>query len=305
MRLDENSKVVIFGGTGFLGHYVIRRLLKLNCKIDVVSRKSELPKELKVGSEIGRIALIKMPSCDNQWEDLLAGCTHVINLIGILSEKKRGDFRKIHIDLARKIAIFSKKNNVHKLIHVSALISKIWSSEYGLSKISGEAAVLEEFPDATILRPSLMFGSDNDLFSVLINTVCYSPILPLIAGGKIRFQPIYIDNVAEAIIEVCNASAFKFRGEILELGGEKLYSVKQLFEMISLVFKKKRMSVSISTSVAIFFAHILELLPFRLLNPAQVKFLSSDSIVCGDNAIIREFGIKPKSILDFLYGRTR
>lgn len=137
MNIDENSKVVIFGGSGFVGRYVIRRLAKTNAKITVVERSASFRQDLSLMCAIGQISFQKVPNLEMGWQELLEGVTYVINLIGILFQTKKETFQSVHIELAEKIAHFARLNNASRFVHISALTCKTSESDYSISKISG------------------------------------------------------------------------------------------------------------------------------------------------------------------------
>ncbi|CAK6537791.1 MAG: DUF2867 domain-containing protein [Candidatus Midichloria mitochondrii] len=302
MDIDENSRVVIFGGSGFVGRYVIRRLAKTNAKIIVVGRSASFRQDLSLMCSVGQVSFQKVPNLKMEWQELLAGSTHVINLIGILFQTKKETFQSVHIELAEKIAHFARLNNVSRLVHISALTCKTSKSDYSMSKISGESAVLNEFPEAVILRPSVIFGSEDRFLNLFAKIIRYSFFVPMVVLGKTKFQPIYVDDVAASIEKCCNLPDSQVAGKIFEIGGKKQYSLKQLFKLIASLINKRRIFIPLPFSLSLLVAYVLQtILPTPILTADQVKFLKKSSVVTSENAL-EELGIKPQS-LNFILAR--
>ncbi|CAG7590671.1 MAG: complex I NDUFA9 subunit family protein [Candidatus Midichloria sp.] len=302
MNIDENSRIVIFGGSGFVGRYVIRRLAKTNAKIIVVGRSASFRQDLSLMCSVGQISFQKVPNLEMEWQKLLVGATHVINLIGILFQTKKETFQAVHIELAEKIAHFARVNNVSKLVHISALTCKTSKSDYSISKISGERAVLNKFPEAVILRPSVIFGSEDRFLNLFAKIIRYSFFVPMVVLGKTKFQPIYVDDVAAAIEKCCNLPDSQVAGKIFEIGGEKQYSLKQLFKLIASLINKRRIFIPLPFSLSLLIAYVLQtIFPTPILTADQVKSLKKNSVVTSENAL-EELGVKPQN-LNFILAR--
>ncbi|MDJ1257722.1 MAG: complex I NDUFA9 subunit family protein [Candidatus Midichloria sp.] len=302
MNIDENSRVVIFGGSGFVGRYVIRRLAKTNAKIIIVGRSASFRQDLSLMCSIGQISFRKVPNLEMEWQQLLAESTHVINLIGILFQTKKETFQSVHIELAEKIAHFARLNNVSRLVHISALTCKTSKSDYSMSKISGERAVLNEFPEAVILRPSVIFGPEDRFLNLFAKIIRYSFFVPMVVLGKTKFQPIYVDDVAAAIEKCCNLTDSQVAGKIFEIGGEKQYSLKQLFKLIASLINKRRIFIPLPFILSLLMAYVLQtILPTPILTADQVKSLKKNSVITSENAL-EELGIKPQN-LNFILAR--
>ncbi|MDJ1407604.1 MAG: complex I NDUFA9 subunit family protein [Candidatus Midichloria sp.] len=302
MNIDENSRIVVFGGSGFVGRYVIRRLAKTNAKIIVVGRSASFRQDLSLMCSVGQISFQKVPNLEMEWQKLLVGTTHMINLIGILFQTKNETFQAVHIELAEKIAHFARANNVSKLVHISALTCKTSKSDYSISKISGEMAVLNKFPEAVILRPSVIFGSEDRFLNLFAKIIRYSFFVPMVVLGKTKFQPIYVDDVAAAIEKCCNLPDSQVAGKIFEIGGEKQYSLKQLFKLIASLINKRRIFIPLPFSLSLLIAYVLQtIFPTPILTADQVKSLKKNSVVTSENAL-EELGVKPQN-LNFILAR--
>ena len=239
MRENKNKKILIFGGSGFLGKNLINMLGEFDFEIIVFSQKKTLEKKnLKYipqnNFKIVGWSLDNIQSIENHFLKVEA----VINLCGILYENKRGDFYRVHSDLPAILGKMSSKHNVRNLIHISALgVSENSKSKYSSSKASGERRLLENFPNAKILRPSLLFGHGDNFFGQFSQMASISPVLPLISRST-KFQPISVIDVATGIINLLIGKRKK--NALYELGGRSTYSFEELLKMLLEVKKIKR-----------------------------------------------------------------
>ena len=295
MNIDENSKIVIFGDDGFISNYLIRRLAKTNAKITLVDKHANLQKDFSLMSSVGQISFNKMPNNEIEWGDIFFHATHVINLTDIFFETKKSTFEFINVELARKIAYFAKLNDVDVLIHLSAITCKSSKSKYNISKLSGEKAVLSEFPEAVIFRPSLIFGPEDRFLNFFIRIVKHSFFVPMLVSGKTKFQPIYVDDVANAIEKCCYLAKSKISGKIFEIGGEQQYSMKQLVKIIASLMQKKRIFVSMPLSLSLILVYIFKVALYPLLTVEKVRFFKKNNVITASNAI-DELNIAPRNL---------
>lgn len=228
--------VVVFGGSGFIGTQVVRALAKRGYRVRIAMRRPHLGHELRVMGDVGQIQLVQAnvrfpDSIDAALEDADA----VVNLVAVLHSSGKQSFNALHVDAARTIAEAAAKRGIARFVHFSALGAAPQGARYARSKYEGERAVLEALPSATILRPSIVFGPEDHFFNrfaAMAQTMAALPLggLPLIGGGKTKFQPIFVGDVADAVaaaIEQADA-----RGRIYELGGPRTYSFKELLNFI-------------------------------------------------------------------------
>jgi NADH dehydrogenase len=188
---------------------------------------------------------------------------------------------------------------IKNLIHISALgAKKNHDSKYMQSKFEGEKNIQDTFKSSIILRPSVVFGPEDKFFNVFASFAQFSPILPLIGGGKTKFAPIYVGDIAKAIIEILKND--NLESKIYELGGPENYTFKQLMEILLREIKKKRFLISIPFSVAKFQSYFLQMLPNPLLTPDQVEMLKYNNIVSGDHPTLQDLGISGKNIHSIL-----
>jgi len=292
----KDKKVTVFGGSGFLGSYVVQRLAKEGAIVNVASRN---PAKCEHVMPAGPVGQIKFTSCDvKKIDDIEKNTQHsdfVINLVGILFPKGKQKFACVHAQAAGHIAQTAKKENVKMLVHVSALgVDKAKKSNYAKTKLNGENAVLTAFPEATILRPSIMFGSEDHFFNLFASFSSFSPILPLIGGGKTQFQPVYVCDVADAVIRALKSHSA--RGKIYELGGPKTYNFKELMQYMLNIIQRKRILMPIPFPIAIIEAYFLELLPKPPLTRDQVNLLKTDNVLSEDSLGLEDLGIQPTSM---------
>jgi len=286
----------VFGGTGFIGRQIVRELAARGYQIKVPTRIPESGYFLKPSGAIGQIVPIQ---CDVHSAESVArvikGSDVVINCIGILFEKgKRGRFHKIHTEVPALIARVAHDENVSHLVHISALGCDKGLSKYAQSKKKGEEAVLANYPQAVILRPSVVFGVDDDFFNKFAELARYVPFLPLIGGGKTKFQPVYVGDIADAT--TITLSNHNFDGKVIELGGPEILDFKQLMEYLFHYTGRSKKLIKIPFGVAKIQAFFMALLPNPVLTPDQVASLKTDSIVTDDNLTFNDLGIQPKSL---------
>lgn len=292
----EQKIITIFGGTGFLGRYVVARLAAAGYRLRVVSRNPIKASQLKTAGNTGQISLIAGDiTKPESYKDTLSGSYAVINLVGILFERKAQSFTAVHSLGAEKLAASAKSLGIERFVHISALgVEHETGSAYARSKILGERAVLSAFPEATILRPSVMFGAEDNFFNKFAKMTEISPFLPLIGGGKTLFQPVYVGDVAKAVEACLNKDESK--GQIYELGGAHVYSFKQILEYILQVTGKKRLLVPIPFSIASIIGRFAEILPNPPLTRDQVKLLKYNNVVNPDAKTLAHLGISPTAL---------
>ena len=292
--------VTVIGGTGFVGRYAVQALARAGYQVRVVARSPQKYAELKTFGDVGQISLIKGNVNDMaSVAPALKGAFAVVNLVGILYENRKQRFSAIHSVAAEKLAIAAKEAGVEKFVHISALgIEHEFGSSYARSKLLGERAILAAFPTATILRPSVIFGAEDGFFNKFAQMAIFSPFIPLIGGGKTLFQPVYVGDVAKAILTVIEHP--ETIGEIYELGGRKTYSFKELIEYVLAVIGRKRLLVDLPFYLASILANVLEHLPSQPLTRDQVKLLKFDSVVDKQAKTLLTLGIAPRAMEDIV-----
>lgn len=285
--------VTVFGGSGFIGRYVVERLAAEGWIIRVAVRRPSRAKFLKPLGNIGQITPLCVPLQDAEAvAAAVSGADAVVNLVGILFEGGRQRFQAVHAEGAGTVAAAAAAAGVDSLVHISALGASADSpSAYARSKAAGEAAVRQAFPEAVILRPSVVFGPEDDFFNRFAEMTRFSPVLPLIGGGRTRFQPVYVGDVARAVVVALSDP--NCRGKVYELGGPRVYSFKEILELLLETIGRKRKLVSLPFALARLQAAFLELLPQPPLTRDQVALLRNDNVVSPGALTLRDLGITP------------
>jgi uncharacterized protein YbjT (DUF2867 family) len=288
-----NLTAVVFGGGGFIGRHLVRRLGKAGMTVRIPSRHVSRLGALKTAGVVGQIVPEIVGSFDAaELAATIQGADIVINLIGILAESRANGFTRLHATVPGLIAAAAAAAGVKRLIRVSALGADAHStSAYAASKAAGEAAVLEAFPQATILRPSIVFGPEDKFFNRFAAMALLSPVLPLIGGGHTKFQPVYVGDVADAIMAA--ATRPDAAGKIYELGGPATYSFKELMELLLAEMGVKRLLASLPWGLASFQARIAEWIPGKPLTRDQVELLKQDNVLSGAAPGLVDLGIQP------------
>jgi NADH dehydrogenase len=225
----------------------------------------------------------------------LRGADAAINLVGILYESGKQRFDALHAEAAGTIAKAARAQGMRALVHVSALGANADSSSlYARSKAAGEAAVRDAFPTAAVLRPSLLFGPEDNFFNRFAGLARLAPALPVIGGGRSRFQPAYVCDVAEAVVRCLSGAAGQ--GMTYELGGPRIYTFRQLLELVLAETNRRRLLVPVPFSIAMIQAAVLGLLPKPLLTRDQVRLLEQDNVVSPEAHNFADLGIDPESL---------
>lgn len=291
-------RVTVFGGSGFVGRYVVKRLAAQRWVIRVAVRNPVAASFLKPMGNVGQIAPMRadLGADEGALEAVISGADAVINLVGILYERGRQRFDTIHGEGPARLARIAARTGVRDFVHISAIGADPASeSAYARSKAAGEAGVRAAFPDATILRPSIIFGPEDDFFNRFACLARYLPALPLIGGGHTRFQPVYVGNVADAVIRVLDNPAA--RGKTYELGGPRVYTFRELMELLLAEIGRRRALVSLPFGLADLEAAVLERLPGApMLTRDQVRLLKRDNVASPELPGLKDLGVEPTAV---------
>jgi NADH dehydrogenase len=298
-QFESDTLITVFGGSGFLGRHVVRALAKRRYRIRVAVRRPELAGFLQPLGSVGQIhavqANIRNP---RSVEAAVRDSDLVINLVGILFERGRQRFDAVQGYGAEHVALAAAAYGA-KIIHVSAIgADENSSSSYARAKALGEKLVLAAMPEATVFRPSIVFGPEDDFFNRFAAMARMSPALPLVGGGTTKFQPVFVGDVAEAIALAAEGKATP--GAIYELGGPEVLSFKELMQYVLKTIERKRLLLPLPFALAKLKAQFLQFLPKPPLTPDQVELLRSDNVVSEDavqsGRTLKGLGIAPTSV---------
>ena len=279
--IAENSEkiVTLIGGSGFIGRHIVRALAKRGYRIRVACRRPDLAGHVQPLGTTGQVmpvqANVRFPAslaavCD--------GAYAVVNLTGVLASRGAQSFDGIHVFGAEASAKAAKAAKAQVFIQMSALGADAESaSEYARSKAAGEARAKAAFPGAIVLRPSIVFGPEDNFFNQFAGLSRLAPALPLIGGGHTKFTPLFVGDLAEAVARLIDTG--EASGKTLELGGPEIFSFKQLMEFTLETIGRKRLLVPIPWPIAKVMGTVMGLLPFAPLTADQVELLKTDNVV--------------------------
>ncbi|MGQ3487891.1 complex I NDUFA9 subunit family protein [Roseovarius pacificus] len=290
--------VTIYGGSGFVGRYIARRLAKEGWRIRVAVRR---PNEAMHVKPYGAVGQVEPVFCnirdDNSVRAVMQGADAVVNCVGTFDRKGKNNFDAVQNEGAERIARLAAEEGVQRMVQISAIGANVDSdSIYAQTKARGEAAVLEHFPTAVILRPSVIFGSEDEFFNRFAGMTRFSPVLPVV-GADTKFQPVYVDDVASAAeMGVTGAAA----PGIYELGGPDVNTFRELMQQMLSVIRRRRLIMNIPFGIASLMAGVMELVQtvsLGLIPPQitrdQVRSLREDNVVSEGAKGFADLGIKP------------
>ena len=287
------TTVTVFGGSGFIGRHLAAQLATCGARVRIAVRHADRPSDRPVETVTADVL------DDASVASAVNGASAVINLVGILSERGRQTYRGVHVEGARRIALAAKSTGATRLIHLSALgASRAAPALSDRTKAKGEEVVRSVFPEATIIRPSLVFGSGDHFFTRWVAMAQRSPVLPLIGGGVTKFQPAHVEDVVAGIAKVLKRS--DTAGRTYEFGGPQVYSFKQLLELLLAEVGWRRVLLPLPFPLAEMLAGILERLPAPALTRDQVRLLQTDKINSGREPTLADLGVRPTDLRTFL-----
>jgi uncharacterized protein YbjT (DUF2867 family) len=293
----QDRLITIFGGSGFIGRHLVGRLAAKGYQIRLAVRDPESAVQLMTQGNVGQIVGLKT-NIRNQTsvEKAVAGSDIVINLVGLLYEAGSQSFGAVHVDGAERVARAAKAAGATQFIHMSALgADKDHESDYARSKAVGEELVAKEFPGATILRPSVVFGTDDDFFNRFAQILSLAPVFPLSDGGQAKMQPVWIEDLVNAMVRILEDPSQQ--GKIWELTGPEAISFHDLMKRVLDYTNRNCLLVPVPASLMSFMAFFMNLAPGRpQLTPDQVKLLKVDNIATGDYPNLQDLGIDAASV---------
>lgn len=274
----DQKIISVIGGSGFIGNYLIDKLLELGYYVKIISRKPIAKNNFYPSAKLGQYSLISCNVCDTKKLDkVIEGSFCVINLVGVLEDKKKNSFNAAHIQGSESIMKSCKKHNIQKVIHISALgVDKNKTSKYAITKLKAEKNI-KKIQNSIIIRPSIVFGYEDNFLNFFANYAKFSPFLPLIGGGRTYFQPILVSDLVQIIIGSINK---KFKdGQIIEVGGPDILSFKEILIFLLNELKLNRYFINLPFNLASKLAFFLERLPVKLITRDQVEMLKTDNTV--------------------------
>lgn len=291
--------VTVFGGSGFVGTQVVRFLAKAGWRVRVAVRNPNLAYRMRLLGDVGQVDIVQANLRDpDSLNRALAGATAAVNLVGILYETGRQSFQSVHVDGAKNVAEAAKAQGVARLVQMSALGADPNStSKYARSKAEGEAAVRAIFPDAVIVRPSVVFGQGDGFFNKFATMAQFSPVLPLVGGGATRFQPVFVGDVGRALATIVSDPASA--GRTYELGGPSIHSFKELMEMMLAQTEQRRGLIPVPWPAAAMLGSAGNLVAGLIPPPItsdQVELLKVDNVVSGQQPGLADLGVGATSL---------
>jgi uncharacterized protein YbjT (DUF2867 family) len=315
-ELTSNAPfATIFGGSGFIGRYVAQRMARAGWRVRVAVRRPNEALFVRTYGVVGQVEPIQANIRDEaSTRRAIAGASAVVNCVGILAESGKQVFDAVQNEGAGRIARIAAEEGVERLVQISAIGADPDSeSAYGRSKAAGEAAVTAAFPSAVILRPSIVFGVEDEFFNRFAAMARFSPVLPMV-GAETRFQPVYVDNVAAAAVAAATRDTAP---GVYELGGPEIATFRELMQRMLDVIERKRMLVNVPWSVARAQAWVLDtlqkwsfgLFTNSLLTQDQVRMLQRDNVTAEGSRGLADLGVAPttmEAVLDsYLYSYRR
>lgn len=294
--------VTIYGGSGFVGRYIARRMAKAGWRVRVAVRR---PNEAIFVKPYGVVGQVEPVLCnirdDRSVREVMAGADAVVNCVGILAEAGKNKFDAVQAEGAERIARIAADEGIDSMVHISAIgADPDAESDYSRTKALGEAGVMEHMPNAVILRPSIVFGPEDEFFNRFASMTKFGPALPVV-GAETRFQPVYVDDVAKAA-ELALTS--KVAPGIYELGGPEVATFRELMEKMLDVIHRRRLILNIPFMVAEIMGATLDLvqtlsaglLRNTMITRDQVRNLENDNVVAADARGFDALGIEPTTL---------
>jgi len=293
--MATRSVATVFGGSGFIGRYAVKRLAALGYVVRVAGRNTEAARGSMMAGAVGQVVPLYVSlSNEATIQRATEGADVVVNLVGILSERRSGDFQRVQAEGAARIARSAAAHGVGRMVQISAIGADPASpSLYARSKAEGEQAVLATMPGATILRPSVVFGAEDKFFNRFGAMAMTLPVMPVISGGT-RFQPVFVGDVADAILAALARE--DTMGRIYEFGGPRVWTFRELLTWILRETKRHRPLIEIPMSVARVQARLGELIPGKPLTRDQLILLGRDNVVSEGMPGLQDLGIVPTPV---------
>ncbi len=274
----KQKEILLFGASGQIGRNLVRKLTMNNFKVTAITRSIHTKGYiLKTQANPGYLNLVEIKNFNSEKiADLFDKCSICINLVGILFESKKNHFNLIHDDFPNMLSRISKRKNIEKLIHISALgIENALDSNYAKSKLEGEKRIRENFDRSVILKPSIVYSVDDNFTTNFMKLLSLLPFMPLYYSGKTKFMPIHVQDLVDIIIHVIND---KKTGYTIECVGPQILTFEELIKKLLISINKKRLLIPLPMPLAKISAKFLQLFPKPLLTEDQLKTLKYHNI---------------------------
>lgn len=296
--------VTLVGGSGFIGRYAAQAFARAGWRVRVAVRRPNEAIALRTYGDVGQVEPVQANIRDDaSIAAAVKGADVVVNLVGILAPLGAQSFDAVQAEGARRVAKAAKEAGVPRLIQISAIGADADSeSDYARTKAEGEAAAREFFPGAVILRPSIVFGPEDQFFNRFAGMTRLSPLLPVVGAGT-RFQPVYVNDVAKAVLAAAEGGS-EVEGQTYELGGPKIYSFTELMRLMLKTVQRKRGLIPVPLFIARIQAFFFDLIPYlslgllpnSILTGDQVRMLAEDNIVDPAKDGLKALGLAPTSV---------
>ncbi len=295
-NMEPGRRVTVFGGSGFIGRHVVRRLAQQGWVVRACVRDPVAAAFLKPMGNVAQVVPMRTNLADDDaaLASAVQGADAVVNLVGILAESGTQTFDALQAEGPGRLARAAKEAGATSFVQVSALGADANSnSKYARTKAAGEAGVRAAFPQATIVRPSIVIGAEDSFFNRFAQMAQWMPALPLIGGGQTKFQPVHVADVAEAIVRaIGNPTA---QGKIFEAVGPRVYTFRELMEYLLVTIDRHRGLIPVPWPLAEIQGTILGMLPIKLMTRDQVELLKTDNVGTGAPGL-EAFGIVPAAM---------
>lgn len=293
--MSTRNVATVFGGSGFIGRYVVKRLAALGYIVRVAGRDTERAKDLMMAGRVGQVVPLYVALTNEATvHRAVEGADLVVNLVGILSEKRPGDFQRLQAEGAGRVARLAAAAGVARMVQVSSIGADAnGPSVYAQTKAAGEAAVREAMPGAVILRPSIVFGAEDGFFNRFGSMAMTLPVMPVICGAT-RFQPVYVGDVADAVL--AGLTREDAPGQTYELGGPRIYTFRELLAYILQETRRHRHLWEVPMGLARLQARIGELVPGKPFTRDQLASLTRDNVATPGMPGLAELGIVPTPV---------
>jgi uncharacterized protein YbjT (DUF2867 family) len=305
---EPRRLVVVFGGTGFLGRRVVRHLLARNCEVRAASRRPERITSMLEPDTPGLLSIRADIHNEPEVAAAFEGAYGVVNAVSLYVERGKDTFRSVHVDAAAQIAGVAREAGIEHLVHISGIgaDAESSSSTYISARGAGEQAVQRAFVNATLIRPSVMFGPDDAFLTTLVKLVRFLPVCPMFGRGQSRLQPVYVEDVAEgvtrALLDTPGAA-----GPYYEFGGPQIYTYEELLRTVALHVGARTKLLPMPFALWQLAARISEYLPGAPLTRDQVALMRDDNLPSPHVPGLKELAIQPtpmEAVLEQVRGQA-